>query len=208
MEIKTFKRFSRETSSFFALIIANIVGAGLAMSYAVTTGVNNLTLLVNARRILLLQTALSGIALLGFIFAIRWLIFSAQILSGFDDLRDKFKKCSEKSDSEAITELVIQNMAFYRDNKPAIEKLALGSRATGIFFLLLGSIAIFNLFTMRPTDLANLLMLTSGTFLCIALGIVGVYSPSFFKKYSKIWEQRLQDSFEIENRLREILEGN
>ena len=208
MEMKTLERFRREMSSFFALIIINLVGAGLAMSYGVATGINSLTLMINEQRILLLQTALSGLALLGFVFAIRWLIFSAQIFSDFDDLRDEFKNRSGKTDSETMTELVIQNMAFYRDNKPAIEKLALGSRVTGAFFLLLGAIAVFNLLTMGPTDPVSLLMGASGTFLCVALGIVGVYSPSFFKKYSRIWEQRLQDSVEIENKLDAILEGN
>jgi len=208
MEIKTLKRFNREMSSFFALIITNIVGAGLAMSYGVSTGVNSLILMINAQRILLLQTVLSGLALLGFVFAIRWLIFSAQIFSDFDDLRDEFKNRSGKTDDETMTELVIQNMAFYRDNKPAIEKLALGSRVTGIFFLILGAVAVFNLLTIGPTDLMSLLMGASGAFLCVALGIVGAYSPSFFNKYSRIWEQRLQDSVEIENKLNALLEGN
>jgi len=208
MEIKTLKRFNREMSSFFALIITNIVGAGLAMSYGVSTGVNSLILMINAQRILLLQTVLSGLALLGFVFAIRWLIFSAQIFSDFDDLRDEFKNRSGKTDDETMTELVIQNMAFYRDNKPAIEKLALGSRVTGIFFLILGAVAVFNLLTIGPTDLMSLLMGASGAFLCVALGIVGAYSPSFFNKYSRIWAQRLQDSVEIENKLNALLEGN
>jgi len=92
MEIKTLERFNREMSSFFALTIVNLVGAALATSYGVSTCVNNLFIMINAQRILLLQTALLGLALLGFIFAIRWLIFSAEIFSGFDDLKDEFEK--------------------------------------------------------------------------------------------------------------------
>jgi len=208
MEIKTLERFNREMSSFFALTIINLVGAALAMSYGVSTGVNNLFIMINAQRILPLQTALLGLAMLGFIFAIRWQIFSARIFSGFDDLRDEFKNRSEKTNGQTMTELIIQNLAFYRENKPAIEKLVLGSRVTGAFFMLLGAIGVYNLLAIGPTDLVSLFVAALGAFLCVALGIVGIYSPSFFKKYSRIWEQRLKDSVEIENKLNNILEGN
>jgi len=206
METETLDRFNREMMSLYILIIINIVGAGLAMSYGVATGVNNLTPMINERRILLLQTALTGLALVGFGFAIRWLISSAQLFSDFDDLRDEFKNRSEKADDETITQLIVQNMAFYRDNKPTIEKLMLGSRATGAFFLLSGTVAVFHLLTMGSTEPVSLLMKVFGTFICIALGIVGVYSPSVFERYTKTWEQRLMDSAEAEKRLDEILE--
>jgi hypothetical protein len=164
--------------------------------------------MINMQKILLLQTSLSGIALLGFIFAIRWLIFSTHIFSDFDDLRDEFKNRSKDTDGETMTELIIQNMAFYRQNKSAIEKLALGSRITGIFFLLSGMLAVYNLLTVGFTDLLSLSMAVSGILLCIALGIVGVYSPYFFEKYDRIWEKRLHNSVEIEKRLESLFEGN
>lgn len=207
METETFDRLEREMMSLYALIIVNIVGAGIAMSLGVATGVNNLIPMMSNGRILPLQTAVTGLALLGFVFAINWLIPSAQLFSGFDDLREEFKDHPEKADDEAMTQAIVRNMAFYRENKPTIEKLRLGSRATGAFFLLSGAAAVLNLLTMGPVEPVSLLMRVVGTLLCIALGLVGVYSPHFFAKYNKTWEQRLMGSAEAEKKLSRILEG-
>ena len=180
METETLDRFNREMMSLYILIIINIVGAGLAMSYGVATGVNNLTPMINERRILLLQTALTGLALVGFGFAIRWLISSAQLFSDFDDLRDEFRKHRGKTDDEAMAQLIVQNMAFYRDNRPTIDRLVLGSRVAGSLFLLSAAIGVFNLLTNPPTGPVGLLTAVIGALICIAIGAVGVYCPSIF----------------------------
>ena len=149
---------------------------------------------------------MSGLALVGFGVAIRWLILSAQIFDGFDDLRDMFKNRPGKADSETMTELIVQNMAFYRDNQSVIKKLMLGSRVTGVFFLISGAAQAPFLLTKDFTEPVVLLMAVIGTLICIALGVVGVYLPSYFKRYTGTWDQRLMDSVEAEKRLDEILE--
>ncbi|MBS7620481.1 hypothetical protein KEJ21_07565 [Candidatus Bathyarchaeota archaeon] len=207
METETLGRFNKEMSSFNTLILINIVGAALAMGFGVAVGANAMLTMIGERNILLPQVAMTELALVGFVFAIRWLVLSAQIFDSFDDIRDEFKNRSEKADGEAVTELIVQNMAFYRDNKSTIEKLKLGSRITGAFFLLLGSIVAFNLLSMGSIALLNLLTGTSGAILCVIIGIVGVYSPSFFEQYIKIWDHRLMYSAEAEKKLDRILEG-
>jgi hypothetical protein len=208
MDTETLGRFDRETRSFFALVIVNIAGAGLAMSFGVSTLVTNVLPMINEQRFQLLQIALTGLSLMGFGFAIRWLILSAELFSGFDDLKDEYENSSGKADGETMTELIVKNMAFYRDNKPTMEKLKIGSRITGIFFLLSGGTAALNLLTAGPTTPASLPMAALGTILCIALGILGVYIPSFFERYITTWEQRLIDQVEAEKQLEKILEGN
>ena len=44
--------------------------------------------------------------------------------------------------------------------------------------------------------------------LCLALGIIGVYLPSVFRRYTATWDRRLQESSEAEKRLGELLEGS
>ncbi|UCD45355.1 MAG: hypothetical protein JSV27_02310 [Candidatus Bathyarchaeota archaeon] len=180
MEKETLGRFDRETRSFYALVIVNIVGAGLAMSFGVATVVNNLIPMINEWSIQLLRTAFTGLALGGFVFAIRWLILSAGLFGEFDDVRDELKEVSGKVNEETLTQLIVRNLAFYRDNKPTIDKLKLGSRVTGAFFLLSGATAALNVLTVDFTGPIGLLTAAFGTLLCIALGIVGVYSPYFF----------------------------
>jgi hypothetical protein len=208
MEKETSGRFGRETRSFYALVIFNIVGAGLAISFSVAIVVNNLIPMIYQQKIQLLQTAITGLALIGFGFAIRWLVLSAELFSGFDDLRDEYKSRKGNKDDETLTKLIVRNMAFYRYNKSTMEKLKLGSKFTGIFFLLTGATATYNLLTTGQTTPASLVMGALGTILNIALGIVGIYSPTLFERYISTWGQRLSDSAEVEKQLEKILEGN
>jgi len=206
MQTETLYRLNREMRSFFILVIINIVGAGLAMSLGVTLGANNLIQMFNEQRIIPLQAAISASALVGVGFAIRWLVISAQVLDGFDDLRNECRNRSGTANGDTVTGLIVKNMAFYRDNKPDIDKLMLGSRVTGAFFLLSGGVQIYNLLTAGSTGPPSLLLAAFGILLCTALGLLGVSSPSFFERYSRMWERRLIDSSEAEKRLNKILE--
>jgi len=208
MEKETLQRFSREMMSLYALIVINIVGAGLAMSYGVATGVNNIYSMIADLRIQPLQAALTGLGLLGFGFAISWLVSSAKVFSDLDDIRDEFKKRPGEADDEEMAQLIVQNMAFYRDNRPTIDRLMLGSRAAGIFFLLSAAVGVFNLLTNAPAGPLGLLMAVIGSLICVAIGAVGLYCPSFFERYTRTWEQRLNDSVEAEKKLNRILEGS
>ena len=208
MEKETLQRFSREMMSLYALIVINIVGAGLAMSYGVATGVNNIFPMIADRRIQLLQAVLTGLGLLGFGFAISWLVSSAKVFSDLDDLRDEFKKRRGKTDDEEMAQLIVQNMAFYRDNRSTIDRLMLGSRAAGLFFLLSAAFGVFNLLTNAPAGPLGLLTAVIGALICVAIGAVGLYCPSFFERYTRTWEQRLNDSVEAEKKLNRILEGS
>jgi hypothetical protein len=206
--METLERFSREMMSLYALIVINIVGAGIAMSFGVATGVNNLLPMIAEPRIQPLQAALTGLGLLGFGFAISWLVSSAKVFSDLDDLRDEFKKRPGKADDEAMAQLIVQNMAFYRDNRPTIDRLMLGSRVAGGLFLLSAAIGVFNLLTNPPTGPLGLLTAAIGALICIVIGAVGVYCPSIFKRYTNAWDQRLNDSVEAEEKLNRILEGS
>ena len=208
MEKETLQRFSREMMSLYALIVINIVGAGLAMSFGVATGVNNIFPMIADLRIQPLQAVLTGLGLLGFGFAISWLVSSAKVFSDLDDLRDEFKKRRGKTDDEEMAQLIVQNMAFYRDNRSTIDRLMLGSRAAGLFFLLSAAVGVFNLLTNTPAGPLGLLTVVIGTLICVAIGAVGLYCPSFFERYTRTWEQRLNDSVEAEKKLNRILEGS
>jgi len=52
----------------------------------------------------------------------------------------------------------------------------------------------------------GLLTVVIGSLICVAIGAVGLYCPSFFERYTRTWEQRLNDSLEAEKKLNRILE--
>jgi len=207
MITETLKRFSTETRSFNALIVMNITGAGLAVSMGVALGIKNILPIVSAQRLLIPEAVTVGLVLAGCVLGLRWLVAGAEMLDEFQDIVDGQKEVEKEP--EPLTGLIVQNMAFYRDNRSTIERMSLGSRATGAFFLLSALMQVQRLvYLLGVPSTWETLMSIVGFSLCLALGLVGVYVPSAFSRYTAAWDRRLQESSEAEKRLGELLEGS
>jgi hypothetical protein len=200
MENEVNNRLTREMNSFHALTIVNIAGAGIAMSLGIATLVNNLLPMFREQTILFPQALNMAAVLAGSVFALRWLISSAEMLDGFQEVR-------ESMEDDDPTTLIVENMAFYRENRETVRRLMLGSRATGAFFLVYTALQLrFLLAQVGSTSLLTLMSVV-GLALCLALGVAGVYIPSSLGRYTQMWDRRLSESEEAERRLGEMLEG-
>ncbi len=207
MENDTFERFNREMRSFFALIILNIVGAGLGMAFGVAWGVGNVQPLFAGHPIEILNVAIAGLALAGCAFAISWLIKSAEVFDGFDELKDEGDKASGGGD--ALTGLIIRSIAWYREKQENISQLKLGSRVTGAFFLISAVLQAINLVgTLGSATQANILLSVAGLALCFAFGVLGLMIPTFITRFTATWDNRVEASSEAEDKLGKLLEGS
>jgi len=199
MENEAMNRLTREMNSFHALTIVNIAGAGVAMSMGIETLVNNLLPMFREQTILFPQALNVAVVLAGSVFGLMWLISSAEMLDGFQDVR-------ESREDDDPTGLIVENMAFYRENREAVRRLMLGSRATGAFFLVSAALQLRHLASQTGSSMLTLMSVV-GLALCLALGVAGVYIPSSLGRYTQMWDRRLSESEEAERRLGEMLEG-
>jgi hypothetical protein len=199
MENEVNNRLTREMNSFHALTIVNIAGAGVAMSMGIETLVNNLLPMFREQTILFPQALNVAVVLAGSVFGLMWLISSAEMLDGFQDVR-------ESREDDDPTGLIVENMAFYRENREAVRRLMLGSRATGAFFLVSAALQLRHLASQTGSSMLTLMSVV-GLALCLALGVAGVYIPSSLGRYTQMWDRRLSESEEAERRLGEMLEG-
>lgn len=199
MENEAINRLTREMNSFHALTIVNIAGAGVAISMGIETLVNNLLPMFREQTIMFPQALNVAAVLAGSVFGLMWLISSAEMLDGFQDVR-------ESREDDDPTGLIVENMAFYRENREAVRRLMLGSRATGAFFLVSAALQLRVLVSQAGSSLLTLMSVV-GLALCLALGVAGVYIPSSLDRYIRMWEGRLSESEEAERRLGEMLEG-
>lgn len=200
MENEAINRLTREMNSFHALTIVNIAGAGVAMSMGIERLVNNLLPMFREQTILFPPALNVAVVLAGCVFGLKWLVSSAEMLDGFQEVR------ASREDDDPMA-LIVENMAFYRENREAMRRLMLGSRATGAFFLV--SAALQMRFLLAQVGSPSLLTLMSvvGLALCLALGVAGVYIPRSLGRYTQMWDRRLSESEEAERRLGEMLEG-
>jgi len=199
MENEAINRLTRETNSFHALTILNIAGAGIAMSMGIATLVNNLLPMFREQTILFPQALSVAVMLAGSVYALRWLISSAEMMDGFQDVM-------EYGEDDDPTALIVENLAFYRENREEMRRLMLGSRATGAFFLVSAALQLRHLASQIGSSTLTLMSVV-GLVLCLALGIAGMYIPWSLGRYTHTWGRRLLESEEAERQLGEMLEG-
>jgi hypothetical protein len=199
MENEAINRLTRETNSFHALTMLNIAGAGVAMSMGIATLVNNLLPMFREQTILFPQALSVAAVLVGSVYALRWLISSAEMMDGFQEVR-------ERGEDGDPTALIVENLAFYRENREEVRRLMLGSRATGAFFLVSAALQLRYLASQAGSSMLTLMSIV-GLALCLALGVAGVYIPGSLGRYTQTWDRRLSESEEAERRLGEMLEG-
>jgi len=208
MENEAFERFERETRSFAALALLNIVGAGLAMAFSVSWIVNNLLPLASGGAVYLDQIVLAGLGLAGFVFAMRWLIPCAETFGGVDDMIKGKSRGKIEANGDKLTEMIVEKMAWYRESRETIGRLKLGSRLTGVFFLASAALQIYNLaVSLSTVTQAILVMSAVGLTLCLAFGAVGLLVPTYVDRFIGTWDQRVKASDEAEDKLGKLIEG-
>jgi hypothetical protein len=202
-------KFQRELKSFYALSVMNIIFGGIGMALGISAGVQNVLALVEARSLLLYQFALTLIGFLAFGISIRWLLSSVEILDGATDIKDDYEKSKTKLDDENATSLVVKMMAYYRDNRSTIQRLTLLSKIAGICFFVNGIILLINTTNniILGASLGSILLMVIGTILNLVAGASGIIIPRSFRKYSSVWEYRLEQSTRVERELDKELEG-
>ena len=208
MRNETLNRLNREMRSFNSLIIMNITGAGLAMSMGIAVVVKNVLPMVAARTILVPEAIMVGLVLAGCVLGLRWLIAGAEMMDEYQDVREGASG-HENGAEDSATELIVQNMAFYRDHRESMGRLVIGSRATGAFFLLSAAMQVrYLLSVLGSGTLFEAAFSLVGLSLCLVLGLAGVYIPRLFRRYEAAWDSRLLESREAEKKLGELLEGS
>jgi hypothetical protein len=205
---ETFNRLSREMRSFNSLIIMNIVGAGIAVARGVAFVVGHVHPMIAARMILWPEAVMVALVVAGGVFLFRWLIMGAEMMDEYQDVREAASG-NENGGGDSATELIVQNMAFYRDHRESMGSLILGSRVTGAFFLVSAALQVQYLVSVLGSGSAfEAAFSLFGFSLVLVLGLAGVYIPRLFRRYEATWDRRLQESTEAERKLGELLEGS
>lgn len=194
--------------SFNSLIVMNITGAGLAVARGMAFVVRNVHPMIAARTIIWPEAAMVALVVAVGVFLFRWFITGAEMMDEYQDVMEKASSREIGAD-ESATELIVLNMAFYRDHRESIGGLITGGLITGAYFLLSATMQVNHLLSVissgTPFEVAFSLV---GFSLCLTLGVAGVYVSHLFKRYEATWDRRLQESREAERRLGELMEGS
>jgi hypothetical protein len=209
MVTETMAKFQRELNSLQGLSIINIVFGGLAMSFGIAIGVQNILSLVQAQSLLLTQLVLATLGFLSTAISMRWVVSSAELLDSATDMKDDYtEKKKTGLDDESLTGLIVKMTAHYRENKPTIKTMMLISRIAGVCFLISGAFNLATALTNVMTGVPQLDVLTPiiGAGLSFTMATASFVIPHFFSKYSQIWDYRLKETAKAEKELKKRIE--
>ena len=139
-ELKT--KCKNEIRSFFGLTVVNLVIAALIMALGIGLGVTQLLALVELGTIQLIPLLLVSAGFIAAVAGVYWLIKTAEILDGVDDITSAYEEIPQHDNQEQITGVLVQMIAHYRKNKPIIDTMTILGRIGGILFLVAGSLSL------------------------------------------------------------------
>ncbi|MDD1660345.1 MAG: hypothetical protein LUQ62_03975, partial [Methanomicrobiales archaeon] len=163
--------------------------------------------------------AWGAIAFIGF----RWILSSVKVLEGVAEIRGDYMALEEPVSGETLTGLIIRMLAQYRENRKAIRLMTLVCTLGGAIFLALG---VLNLIAGISAAVAGtgplyIFLVRAGLaggmggslffpFLAaginLAIGVVGLFISSWFRRYSRAWDRRLEEASRSEEALRHAME--
>lgn len=202
----TATRFVRELRSFYALSIINLAFGAVAMAISVSFGVQNVLAIVDARNLLLPQLVFCILGFLAFGLSLRWLLTSAEILDGVQDIKEEYEGKGASLGSDDVTGFIIKAMAYYREKRTTVLKLVTASKVAGICFIVNGAVMLFT--GVFSASGALDLLSSVGILLNLGVGFSGVYIPIYFERYVSTWGNRLQESVRAEKDLAKLMEGS
>jgi hypothetical protein len=205
------KAFEEEFLSFFALYLVNLVLAALTMALGLAIVVQQLV--PAAGGVPALPTLLVLLAgTVAFVLGLVWITATAKLLKSIKVVRKAYKEKKKREMSpEDVTGMMVHMMIQYRDQKKMIRAMVTICIAGGICYLLLG---ISNLISALaplasslpvPFSTATIIALIAAAInLTIGAGCIQV--SRYFRRYARVWDERLDALARSEGELGLMLE--
>lgn len=192
MTTNTTQKLQREANSLLGLSIINLVSSALVMAFGSTALFPNIITMFNSRSILLPELAWAILGGLAFAIGIRWLVTTAEIIELHEQLKEGSK--NKAHDEDALTGVIVDAMASYREKRGTIKLMMTISRIAGVCFLIVGIYTVVNTVITGGSNL----WLIAGAIPNFAVAIAALIIPHFFSKYQQVWDSRLKESEKVE----------
>jgi hypothetical protein len=204
------QQFGREITSFFMLVILNLILGTLAMAFGLQavmltlmsySGGGNTSLFASAAIIII------GVA--GMAVGIFWVKTSAKILNGIKKVREEYRNHTDPVPAETLTGWIVAMLAHYRENRTVIRQMAMIGTIGGAVFLAFG---ITNLIqgiqavTNGGDPLSGNLALVAAA-VNLTIGLVTIHFARGFRTYADVWDIRLDQAGRGEESLKQALEN-
>ena len=208
------KAFEEEFLSFFALYIMNLVFAALTMAIGLAIVVQQLALrpgAVPAEPGIPVAVSLA-IGSIAFVLGLVWITATAKLMKSVKVVRTAYKaKKKREMTDEDFTGMMVHMMTQYREQKQMIRAMVVIGMIGGVCYLLLGAsnvvsaIAPFTAGLPGQPDFVTLLAVAAAA-INLTIGGACILVSSYFRRYAKVWDARLDALARSESELDLMLE--
>jgi hypothetical protein len=205
----TKKKCKNEIHSFFGLTIMNIVIAAIILAFGISIGVTQLLSLIETGQIHLLPLLLIGAGFAAVLAGLFWLVKTAEILDGIQQINTAYDNIPQQDNHEQITTVIIEMISHYRKNKSIIRTMSLLGFLGGGIFVITGCIGLIQAAYVLVTSAIQIMILgqLASGIIGIGVGVGCLLITKYFKQYSGVWETRLQEEKTIQQILEKQLES-
>jgi hypothetical protein len=208
MNTDTVSQFKTELNSFFVLVLLNMVFGALTMAFGIQYMVTSVMGLSSGHTGTVFRIFAGTLSLVCFGIGLAWVLASARILKGITAVRREYNKCPEPVPAEILTGWIVRIMTHYRKNKETIRWMTLICALGGCIFLVLGILNIVQgiaaLSGSGGPEMGVLAFVAAG--INLTIGCSSLLFASWFKKYTEVWDHRMDEAARSEDALRLALE--
>ena len=196
-----------EMQSFKGLIITNLIGGAFTIAFSISYAIPKVFPLLEGGALNIGQLPYIGVIAVGFVVAINWITKSAELMGEHDEIVKELEGM-DPSDDEAVTGVIVQSLAFYRENQRKIQRLGILSRIVGAFLVLTAVPQVQALLAgTYPLGRWMALGQVFGLIASLGVGVAGLYVPTLLRKFAAKWDARLNSAEMAEEKLDRILQG-
>ena len=205
-------RFRSEIRHFYIVTVANIIFAAVVMAFGISVIVGEAVSMYetfSTAQYVIYSPVVLFIALVAALTGFRWLLTSVRVFEGIEMIKGDLDGMGGEVPDEALTRLIVSVLAHYRDNRATIRTMILVCTLGGVcsFFLgVLGSLEFLSVSTDGIVFTLNNYLVIPFMLLTLGVALVSLASSSYFSRFARVWDERLDEIGESEALLKETLE--
>jgi hypothetical protein len=216
MEINILTQLRSELESFNLVITANLVGAAAAIAYIFAYTFVIFTPILTGSPFNFQYLPYLIVIICGFATAFSWRIRNARLMDEYNQIvkrLDEIVKEKIYSDGidfdEQFIGIIVESLAFYRENSEKINRIKWIGRLTGTF-LLFAAVPQLISFINTANTLNSVYVLAQAFLVFFSLGVTAVawYMPVLIDRFMYTWDSRLNLVEDANNQIQRFLEDN
>jgi hypothetical protein len=201
--------FEEEFLSYFALCLMNLVFGTITLSFGVQFIVSSVLGQPGVQDAPELRAVTGAVAMMCFGLGLFWILVTARLFKSVKVVRNAYKQKKRREMSpEDFTGMLVRMMTQYREEKGRIRAMVFVCMFGGLCFVVLGVLTIGQIPALVAAGSATLtvLLAVAAAVICMIVGGASFLVSTYFRRYARVWDARLDALAVSENELGRMLE--